>query len=292
MPPQLHPDIRSEKRVLRPEDIDWGAMWKEKESQLNPNPDLCLKEKHWDQIASVYQILLQYDEYPTRLLQRIQMQREWTVLDIGCGIGSITIPAAMRSRRVTALDVSARMLENLKAEANRRYLGNIQYLHQDWESIRIGVDIRPHDVVIASRSIVRTGDLTDSLRKINKSAKKFVYLTAWAGEIGVFNSEFLKILNREYSDFPDDLYLFNILREMGIYPNVEQIECGNPLRYKNPDEVIHCYQILFNLTEKEIEIASSFLNNHITRRKDGMYELPETRIIWSLFWWSKPELVP
>lgn len=273
---------------MNPEDIEWTEMWREKQKILSPESDTDSQEERWDKIASFYKLWSEHDEYPTKLLQRIQMQREWSVLDIGCGTGVIAIAAAMRANRVTALDVSARMLEILKNEADRRYLGNIQYLHRTWESIRIGTDIKPHDVVITSRAIARTGDLEKSLKKIDEAATRYAYVTAWGGEQGEFTREFREALGHEYKDTPDDIYVYNILRQMGIHPNVEQIECSNTIRYENYNQALSSYKVLFNLTQKEEDIALGFIMKHLNRRKDGRYELPETRIIWSLIWWKKP----
>jgi SAM-dependent methyltransferase len=286
--PQQPGFIQGKQRV-RPEDIDWGEMWREKQKHLDQNKNNDSREEHWDTIASLYQLWAEHDEYPTRLLQRIQMQRDWTVLDIGCGTGAIAISAAIRAKRVTALDISTKMLEILKTEAARRYLVNIQYIHREWELIRVGTDIKPHDVVIASRSIAKTRDVRESLRKIDQAARKFAYVTAWGGENGDFIRDFKTALNRVDQNPPDDLYVYNILRQMGIHPNVEQIECRNTVRYSDLDQALLSYRVLFRLTPDEENTALGFLKNHLILRNDGTCETPETRIIWSLFWWQKSD---
>lgn len=268
-------------------EIDWDGMWREKQNihSFSSNPDS--QERRWDQMSSWYRFWSEHDEYPSKLLQRIQMNRECSVLDIGCGIGTISIAAAMRAERVTALDISAQMLEILKADAERRHLGNIRYLHQTWESVRIGTEIKAHDIVVASRAIARTGDLRESLKKINLAARKSAYVTAWGGEEGEFTREFLQTIGRSYTNTPDDVYVFNILHQMGIRPNVEQLECRNPIYYKDHDHALQSYQILLNLTPDETKIAGDFLKEHLKRRRDGRYETPEMRTWWSLFWWKK-----
>lgn len=269
------------------DDIDWDMLWKEKQKMHNFTSDPVSQEKRWDQMASWYRFWSEHDEYPPKLLQRIQMDREWSVLDIGCGTGTISIAAAMRTKRVTALDVSTEMLNILKEDAERRYLGNIRYLHQTWESVKIGIDIKPHDIVVASRAISRTGDLCESLQKINQAAREYAYITAWSGEEGDFPQNFLKAIGRSYTNTPDDIYVYNILHKIGIRPNVEQLECRNPIYYKDHEHALQSYQMLLNLTPEETMCARTYLKENLVRRRDGRYETPETRTWWSLFWWKK-----
>jgi SAM-dependent methyltransferase len=269
------------------DEIDWEEMWKEKQHISNLSPEPVLQEQRWDQMASWYKFWSEHDEYPTKLLQRIQMDRDWSVLDIGCGIGAISIAAAIRTDRVTSLDISENMLAILRADAERRHLGNIRYLHQSWEDVRIGPDIKAHDVVIASRAIARTRNLMESLQKINLAARKYAYVTAWGGETGDFTREFLTAIGREYINSPDDIFVYNILHRMGIRPNIEQLECRNLILYKNHDQAFQSYQVLLHITQEETDAAHKFLKEHLKRRKDGKYETPEVRTWWSLIWWKK-----
>jgi len=268
-------------------EIDWDGMWRDKQQTHSFSSDPDSQQRRWDQIASWYRFWSEHDEYPSKLLQRVQMDREWSVLDIGCGIGTLSIAAAMRTKRVTALDISTQMLDILKTDAERRHLGNIRYLHRTWESIAIGTDIKAHDIVVASRAIARTGDLRESLRKINQAARQYAYVTAWGGEQGDFSREFLEAIGRKYTNTPDDVFVFNILHQMEIHPNVEQLECRNPILYTDHEQALQSYQILLNLTPEETNLARDFLKTHLTRRRDGRYETPETRVRWSLFWWKK-----
>jgi SAM-dependent methyltransferase len=61
------------------------------------------------------------------------------VVEIGCGVGRMTRPLAVRGRHVRALDVSPRMLE--VARRNCRELGNVEFLQGDGVSLgEIGDD--------------------------------------------------------------------------------------------------------------------------------------------------------
>ncbi|MFH0967793.1 MAG: hypothetical protein V1862_08945 [Methanobacteriota archaeon] len=87
--------------------------------------------------------------------------------------------------------------------------------------------------MITSRTIARTGDLRRSLSKINQAAIRYAYVSTWGGEQGEFIGAFRQIIGRDEQNTPEDIYVYNILYQMGIRPNVEQIECRNKIRFKD-----------------------------------------------------------
>jgi SAM-dependent methyltransferase len=274
---------------MYPYEIDWREMWREKHNRANSSSEAGSLEEHWDKQAQFLPLWSESDEYPNKLLQRIRIQHDWSVLDIGCGMGTIAIAAAIRARRVTTIDISGQMLKIVKKEAERRFLMNIRYVHRAWEGIRVGTDIIPHDVVISSRVIMQTGDLRESLKKIDRAAIRYAYISAWGGETGGFVQELPQALGYSHPDTPDDLYVYNILRQMGISPNVEQIECRNNFRYENYRQALVHYITLCHLSKKEEGVVLGLLLKYLKERPDGKYEIPDTRTVWSLIWWKKPE---
>ena len=238
-------------------------------------------------MAPLFRQWMDVDDYPAKLLNRTQLNPEWSVLDIGCGSGSIAIEAAKRSRTVTALDLSDKMLDILKRDAEKSHLGNITCMHRSWESVRIGIDIAPHDVVIASRSIARTDDLRESLKKIDQASIRYAYVTAWGGGERGLQKGIRNALGQDYQDTPDFIYVFNLLCHMGIHPNVEHIECQSKTIYPTLDDVVQSYNNLFHLSLEELKVVKDFLKGYLIQRDDGQLEVPDNKPVWSLIWWKK-----
>ncbi|HET8562218.1 MAG TPA: methyltransferase domain-containing protein [Marmoricola sp.] len=72
------------------------------------------------------------------------------VLDIGCGRGAATLPlsqAVGRSGRVTAVDLSPKMVAATRALVARKRLGNVEVIVGDAQRLRVG---RGFDLVVAS----------------------------------------------------------------------------------------------------------------------------------------------
>jgi ubiquinone/menaquinone biosynthesis C-methylase UbiE len=77
------------------------------------------------------------------LLSRLGLKPGMRVLDVGCGPGRVSIPAARRvgpEGQVVALDVQAGMLEKLRQRADARGVANIRTVHSPIEVAPLEAD--------------------------------------------------------------------------------------------------------------------------------------------------------
>lgn len=150
-----------------------------------------------------------------------QVQPHWIALDIGSGPGTLTIPLARRLKKVTAVEPSAAMIECLLEHKKDEKLKNIDIIHDKWEDVDInGIDT--YDLVVASYSLSMI-DIKDALLKMNQVARKNVCLYWFAG---VPSWEQIKldlypiIKKQEYMPLPKCDIIYNVLYELGIYPDI------------------------------------------------------------------------
>lgn len=274
---------------MKLENIDWNRMWKEAQDKGSA----VISEEHeaearWDRMAPQFRRWMDVDDYPAKLMRNIKLRKDWSVLDIGCGTGAIAIPSAKKAAIVTAIDISEGMLRILARDAKTQGISNIKCMHRPWESISIGQDIQPHDVVVASRSLGRAPDLREALEKIDSAALKCVYITAWGGGERGHNKGVRAALGKPYTDVPDYIYIFNMLHSMGISPNVVQLVCHSRLIYANMDEAIESSKLgIGPMTAKEEQLARDYLDRTLIRHKDGSREVPDNMPAWTLIWWKK-----
>ena len=76
-----------------------------------------------------------FDLVRSELLTAAAARPSDVVLDLGAGVGFITLPVARAARTVTAVDVSPRMLEALRSETRRLGLRNVITLAGDMSRI-------------------------------------------------------------------------------------------------------------------------------------------------------------
>ena len=265
--------------------VDWNGLWNKSLQNLpkKNNPE------SWDNIASKFNEWMEKDDYPEKLLNRIELDSNDSVLDIGCGNGVITIPLAQKAIKVTAMDISSKMLEILKKNAKNSGLNNINTFNQRIEDVT-EEDVGKHDVVVASRSLNGVSDIGKELEKINNIAKKSVYLTLWGADNRRFEREMAQLLGRESHRHPDYIYVYNILHDLGIYANVEMLESNTRNYYSNVEEALDRLRWrIGDLNKDEESILREYLEENMIKTTDGTITYSNGKADWVLIWWKKSE---
>jgi 2-polyprenyl-3-methyl-5-hydroxy-6-metoxy-1,4-benzoquinol methylase len=157
---------------------------------------------YWNRRAPTFSNPLRTSTYTKDLLKRMDLHRNYSVLDIGCGSGIMAIPLAGIVKKVTALDISTGMLDILKERTEKKGINNIRILNRDWTEVLPEKDLPLHDVVLASRCLSGPG-ITDSLRKIDRMARRACYITWRAGQSDNFELDTYKVLGWEYHPHPE-----------------------------------------------------------------------------------------
>jgi len=196
--------------------IDFGRLYREHLAAAARPPKPA---SAWDARASgVSQRSLQ-SRYAQEFIERMDLSGCTTLLDVGCGPGTICLPLASRLDTVYGLDYSQGMLDELAANASLLGVGNVKPLLRSWDDD--WSDIPKCDIVVASRS-TSVQDLAAALKKLDDTALKRVYLTHTVG--GRFVSQqILEVIGRKRVAAPDYIYAINILHAMGIHPRVDYI---------------------------------------------------------------------
>lgn len=269
---------------INPGQIDWNGLWNE---NLKKMPKL--NHEAWDKIAPQFDRWMKTDDYPGKLVERIRVSPEYTVLDMGCGNGAVTIPIAKKAKHVTALDMSDKMLSFLRKNAEKEGLSNITCIESTLQDMELE-DAEEYDVVIASRSLGGVSDIKNELKKIDSMAKKYVYLTLWGANAREFEKKVYEIIGRNFQQHSDYIYVVNILYQMGIYANVETLECEKKPSYANLEEVVDFLRWrIINMTEREEALLRSYIARVMVKDENGMLQYPYGKSDWVLIWWKKKD---
>ena len=270
-------------------DIDWNRMWNE---ALQKMPKRDEKSK-WDKIAPRFNEWMKTDEYPLNFAAKVHKEPEYTVLDLGCGNGSITLEVAKHVEHVTAVDLSDKMLSIVEKNAEEKGISNISYVQSRIEDIDLDV-MGQHDVVISSRSIGGVYDLKNELKKIDNLARKYVYMTHWSATSKQFEKDLCKVLGIKHRPHPDYMYILNMLYQMGIYANVEPIDCKSLHIYRDLDDAIERCTWKLGWTvdkiEKEERIKiEEFMKKNLVKKDNGNFEYTTNHPDWVMLWWKKED---
>ncbi|MCL2643871.1 MAG: class I SAM-dependent methyltransferase [Betaproteobacteria bacterium] len=179
----------------------------------------------WDARASGMNRKPKKERYADNFISRMDLTGVRTLLDVGCGHGTICLPLAARLERVIGLDYSAVMLDELKKNIATLGITNADTLHlaleDDWS------EVPECDIVVASRSS-QVQDVGDALAKLDAKARKRVYLTHLVGG-NFIDPRIFDAIGRKPQPLPDYIYLLNILHSRNIHPRLDYIENDSPL---------------------------------------------------------------
>ncbi|MCL0075971.1 class I SAM-dependent methyltransferase [Dehalococcoidia bacterium] len=240
--------------------LDWANMWEKGVREAWAN-DMMIKygsiRQAWDNYAEKYE----EDEikYSNRaeLVNKIVESKPDSVLDIGGGTGVFAIPLARLAKRVVVLEPSKGMCDTLREKAEKEQLDNITVIQQKWEDAIEGELIKENngnlfDVVLSSHSLYYITNLHHSFLKMNNVAKGYVYLLiGYSGQDHDSHYEKLHLLlhKTHLPSYPDYSFLYMILREVGIEPNIEMIDAKIKMPIKDTEEMVGKWKEYLGLEE-------------------------------------------
>mgnify|MGYP002410802973 FL=1 len=248
-------------------------------------------ETFWDNPVNV-------DRYVRRLKNddrgRVQTQLDSmniasgsSVLDIGAGPGTLSVPLALSGCPVTVVEPSSPMIEGIETYRRLTDAPPIRILHTTWEDAA-PEEIGRHDVVIASLSLMME-NIRDCIKKMDDCAESAVHLFWFLipPSLSRGNKELWPLLHGEPYDYePTADILWNVLFQLGIYANltVESRTVGQA--YTSVEEMHQDYYTrVLAKTDEQKSIVDRYLGERM-RKTDNGFVLPgisKTAHIW----WEK-----
>lgn len=262
---------------MKYEDIDFNKLYIE---QKHLSSFKTKGKEAWNKKAHSMNKRVHESIYNEQFLSLIDLSDINTILDVGCGVGNLSLKLAINVKEVNSLDYSPVMLKILEENAKEKKIENINIINKSWYDSWDEVPFA--DLVIASRSM-EVKDMKEALLKLNNKANKKVVLTYKKG--GSFVSEeILEVLQRDIVKKPDYIYLINILYSLGINASVEFIQSeGRSTIYTSKEKFIESVSwSIDGLTTNEINRLEKYyelLDKSKKNEKDFVY--------WAVISWDK-----
>ena len=164
--------------------------------------------------------------YIRGFLERAGIRPGETVIDMGCGPGSLAIPIARGGNRVTACDLSGKMLERLVETARETGVdGMIDARKMSW--LADWDDLPVADVFIASRSLC-CNDLLSTIEKVERHTRRCCCMTLSTIDSPMHDRTMLAAIGRPDVVVNEAVYLVNLLYSMGRLPEVSYLSHVRP----------------------------------------------------------------
>lgn len=268
--------------TIKPDSIDWNKLWKKARAEKNYRSKT---PADWDRKAASFARRNTNSLYAEQFIKLLRPHKTWSVLDIGCGPGTLALPLAKRVKNLTGLDFSPKMLAILNRQAAAQNSTNISTFTLSWDDNWEEQGIEPHDVVLASRALA-VDDLETSLRKMNRFARKSVAVTDRVGP-GPFDPAAFSAIGRELKPGPDYIYTVNLLYQMGIQASVQFIRHEDTLECDSMREAMDMYTWMFHdLKTREKKELKKYLQSITTRTATGSFIIHREHVpTWAFIRW-------
>lgn len=200
---------------------DWNGEWMRLQAGRRRADDSF----EWDKRARHFRPL-ETAPYARDFIKLLALKPGESVLDMGCGAGSIAIPLAQAGHSVIAADFSPAMLGTL--DAGIEYYGLEDHItplelawDDDWDLV--GPVAKAVDVAFASRSVTTT-NLKGALAKLDRTARRRCAVTMVANSSPRYDLHVMNAIGASVTCSNGFVYAFNILIQMGALPQVTYFE--------------------------------------------------------------------
>ena len=265
--------------------IDWNEVWK---SWRSEHAFLNKDSKFWDARAQTLaeRMLKRGYAYAERLLKIIEPEQDWTIVDMGCGAGTLAVPFSEHVKAITAVDFSGAMLEILEKRCREGGISNVRAIKASWDDDWSKAGIGLHDVAIASRSLA-VEDLRHAMIKLSRVAKRRVYIVTFVRRKEE-EKRICEAIGREPNTGPDYIYNYNLLYQMGIHANVTFITEKGPKTFKDHDEALDLLKRKVDgISGEEEKKLKAYLEKHLINDM-GRWKLDyQEPMKWAVIWWEK-----
>ncbi|MDO9523344.1 MAG: class I SAM-dependent methyltransferase [Methanocorpusculum sp.] len=245
----------------------------------------------WDNPVNVdrYVKRLQNDDRGRveKQLASMKIPQGSSVLDIGAGPGTLSVPLALSGSSVTVVEPSGPMIRGMETYRALTNAPPIRVIQKTWEEASL-LEIGRHDVVIASLSLMME-NIRDCIKKMDACANSAVHLFWFLipPSLSRGNKDLWPLLHGEPYDYePTADILWNVLFQLGIYANltVESRSVGQA--YTSVEEMHQDYytRLLAN-TDEQKGVVDRYLGERIRKTENG-YVLPGTSKTAHI-WWEK-----
>jgi SAM-dependent methyltransferase len=284
--------------------INWNELWKAmraghyRRRAHGEDPG-----SRWDKRAKQFnESVMQHREHAEKQIASLDLKPEYTVLDVGAGTGRLAIPIAKRVKTVTAIDQSKGMLACLQENMKKEGVTNIVSVNKRWEDVEVGVDIEPHDVVMACHSLGML-DIQEAVAKMDAASRKYVYILSSAGRGmgdgeegggGGGGGELWKAIYGERGHRvrgwgSDYMFFCNLLHDMKIYANVDIRDAESEQRYASLDDAVTKWKEMRDIPAEKEDVLREHLSKILVEDEGTGTLCFKCKSKSATIWWQKAE---
>jgi SAM-dependent methyltransferase len=205
------------------------------------------------------------------------------VLDVGAGAGRYVARVAPLVAKVTAVEPSPAMREQLGQVVREAGLANVEIIAAAWP----GAEVEPADVVICSHVayfVEEIAPFLQKLRRVNRGHASVVH--RHVQREAMLLPLFEQVWGEPRCPEPSFADLFGAAAQLELWANVATVPFGFAPRFESLDEAIQLARAdLLNPPEDRTPIIRDYLAAHLVEEEGKLgFVRPATRA--GVLWWE------
>jgi SAM-dependent methyltransferase len=240
-------------------DFDWGSHWRRLVKTAEVQGTNRLLPSYWDQRAASFAYASAGDAEAFLDVLGPFLSPRKTLIDVGCGTGALAAGLAPRLARVTGVEPSAGMRERIPR------LANLSVVAASWQD----AEVEAADFVISSHVLYYVPDPESFIEKMEAKARErcFLQLIDDRGE-ELFSQLWELLAGRKRDRLPRFYDAYNLLRWMGIRPDVVTCASSQPPRWQSLEQAVEdCHARLGDIWREDV--GRSWLADHSEPDPEG-----------------------
>jgi len=233
--------------------MNWREVWEEKQKQRMRLLKIVYEKDFRAKFSDDYSEQAKYNnyEYGRKAADALSeiLDKDFEVLEIGSGPGTLTIPLAKKVKKVVAIESSEMAVDYLRRNMKESQVENVEITNRNWMEVDDREIKDRFDLVVCSHFLWQVHDLEKHLEKMENASRKYCAVIQPAGRDSMVKEMWTKITGERYSgEFdPDaDYFAYLILRQWERLVNVR----------------IMNYSIERNF-EQEVRYIASFIGKYV-----------------------------
>ena len=221
------------------------------------------------------------------IMSRKLIDKESSILDIGCGTGRHSIKFAKSAKDVTGIDISPEMLKYAQTNAEEAGLKNVSFTSGAWQDLNIDAIgwNKKFDFVFASMTPAING--SDALMKMLRASKKYCFMSGFVYKNDKLEDDICKELHIEnhHKHSGRSIYCaFNILWNMNMYPEIIYTDMNWQKEY-TLDKALELYRMqLFTNSQADENMVQKIKAYLEAVSHDGkVLDTVEAKVAWMLW---------
>ncbi|MCK4735451.1 MAG: class I SAM-dependent methyltransferase [Methanophagales archaeon] len=150
------------------EELNWKAVWEEMQKQRMKPLKITFDPEFRTKFADDYSEQAKYNnyEYGRKAIESLSeiLDKDFEVLEIGSGSGTLTIPLAKKVKKVVAVESSETAVDYLKKNLKESRVENVELMNRNWMEVDDREIKDRFDLAVCSHFLWQVKDIEKVIR--------------------------------------------------------------------------------------------------------------------------------